>query len=105
MKDMKISTEGKKDASEYSEVMDREQYPYGLKIHFDEKSYKKLGMDDAPEVGKKFMMMAEVEVCDVQMHKYEGDEKKISMGMQIQAIELKESESESKDIASAMYED
>jgi hypothetical protein len=94
MKDMSISIQEKKEESSPSVVDDKPRYPYGLKIHFDPKSFDKLGLEGAPKVGEKFMMMAMVEVCDVHQEKMADDVPEIGVGMQITSLELKESEKE-----------
>lgn len=109
MKDMVITTEEKKDRQEHSIVCDVPKYPYGLKLHFDHESFKKLGMAEPPKVGTKMMVMAYAEVCGVDQQKYEGDVPKISMGLQIMEVELKEKEEnrsedgEKRDVASELY--
>lgn len=100
MKSMMISAEEKKEMM--SESIDPPKYPYGLKIHFNEESFEKLGIED-PKVGEKFMILAMAEVCDVHQNKYEGDVPKICMGMQIMEIELKKDGGEKKDIANELY--
>lgn len=104
MKSLKIEASEKKENAHPSIVADSPQYPYGLKLHFDEMTYKKLELGEVPKVGDKFMVLAYAEVCDVHQNKYEGDQPQISMGMQIMDIELKKKEMEKqRDIASELY--
>lgn len=102
MKDMMISDMEKKENSEHLVMSDEPKYPYGLKLYFDENSYKKLGLSEAPMVGQKFMLIANAEVCEVRQSRYEGDEVKMCMEMQIMEIDIKPKEKE-KDIANELY--
>lgn len=100
MKDMKLE---KGERYGGCETVSEPDYPYGLKVHVDEHSFSKLGLDKAPEVGKTVMIMAEAKVCDV--HQYESDgEAKHSMGLQITAMEVKPAKADDKDIAGSLYD-
>jgi hypothetical protein len=100
---MEISSEEKKEMAQPSVVSSAPKYPYGLKIHFDEDSFSKLGIEP-PKVGTKFMVLAIAEVCDVHQEKYDGDVPRVSVGMQITDIDLKSKEKEeSEDIAGKLY--
>lgn len=94
MKSMVISTEEKKEMASPSVVRETSKYPYGLKIHLDEDSYKKLGMQGTPTVGQKVMILAQAEICDVHSNKYEGDVAEISVSMQITDMDVKSAEKE-----------
>ena len=94
MTDMSVSTEEKKEMAEHSVVRDVEKYPYGLRLHLDSNSYKKLGISEVPTVGDKVAILAYAEVCDVHQNKYEGDEKQVSIGLQITDMEIKEKEND-----------
>ena len=98
-----ITAEEKKNMSIESCVSDRPKYPYGLKLHFNSESFKKLDMSEAPQVGEKYMILAYAEVCDVQQEKYEGDEKSISFGLQIMDIDLKKKNNDDKNHADKLY--
>jgi len=103
LKSMKLSEEDKKEETMPS-VMDRPSYPYGLKIHLSEECVERLGMNEAPQVGSKFMMLAQVEVVDVHQTEKGDDKKYYSMGMQITDMDLqKVKKEESKDTASTLY--
>lgn len=101
MIDMKISDMEKKEMSAPSVLNDTANYPYGLRIHLDPESFKKLGIE-VPEVGEKFLLHATVEVMSVNAESYKGYEKKYSCGLQIMDMELEETEKEN-DAANAIY--
>jgi len=103
VRDMSISPEEKRDEAQPSVVSDSPRYPYGLKIHFDEKSFKKLGLSEVPKVGDKYMILAYAEVCDMHQNKKEGDEMHLSMGMQLTEVEVKKKEKESKTTEQQLY--
>jgi len=105
MKSMVISESEKKDMGEVSAIDDKPKYPYGLKLHLCENCYEKLEFKDIPKLGQKFMMLAEVEVTDIQQNKNKDDRMNISMGLQITQMELKPAEKEKKDVAQALYGD
>lgn len=106
MKDMSISEKEKKDGSVKSVLENNPDYPYGLKITLEPDSYEKLGLKEPPDIGEKFMMLASVEVCSLYSDKSYGDKPRISMGLQIQAMDLrsKEEESEEKSESKSMSE-
>lgn len=107
MKSMMMSESEKKEMNEYSVVSDRPKYPYNLKLRIDPETYKKLEMGEPPKIGEKFMVLAQAEVCEVEMYRKEGDEKEFNIELQITDMDLKSSdqkeESESKDMASKIY--
>jgi len=83
---------------------DKEKYPYGLKLHLDEESFSKLEMKGIPKVGDKYMILAMVEVSDTHKSNSVGDEVKVSMGLQITDLELKEhGEKKEQDTATKLY--
>lgn len=100
MKSMKLS---KKAATEMStpEKMDAPQYPWGLNLSLNDESMKKLAMKTLPEVGKKMMLMAVVEVVRVSENSTQ-DGKRQEMSIQITDMAL-ESYAEKKDAASNLY--
>lgn len=63
------------------------KYPYGLTIHLDELSLKKLGLKELPEVGTMLMLKAKVEVCATSSSETHSGENR-SLGLQICAMEL-----------------
>jgi hypothetical protein len=48
-----------------AEDMDREVYPYGLKIHLQEDEIQALGFSSLPRIGEKLYLKALVDVCEV----------------------------------------
>ena len=99
---MKLSTEDKREDAQPSVVRDTPQYPYGLKIFFDERSYEKLQLSEPPKAGDKIAIIANTFVCEVRQSETEGDVPKYEMSLQITDIGLKqgaldESGSEKKD--------
>jgi hypothetical protein len=78
-----------------------EKYPYGLRIHLDHETVKKLGLKTLPGVKQKFYIEAMAEVCDVHAHESEGEER-ISIGLQICEMGM---EPEKKMSASTLYEE
>lgn len=105
MKSMELSTQEKKDNAIESVVRDRPKYPWGLKISVDQDSYKKLDLKKVPQVGDKMMMLCMVEVCSVSNESYEGDEKNISIGLQITDMDMKDKPEEKKPTESMLYGD
>lgn len=93
MIDMKLSEMEKKE-SEVGSVLDKPSYPYGLRIYLDPESVKKLGLRDC-QVGHKMVLEAVVEVVSVNAEMVKGDEKDVSVGLQILEMDL-ESEEEEK---------
>ncbi len=94
MKSMAISAEEKKEMVAQSVVSSTPKYPYGLKLHIDEETYEKLGIQGTPAVGQKIMILAQAEICDVHMNKYEGDVGELSMSVQITDMDVKPVEKE-----------
>lgn len=103
MKDMSISIEEKKEKAVESPV-ESTDYPYGLKIHLDYETYKKIGFTDAPAVGQKFAVMGYAEVMDVHKEKVQNEDR-MSCTLQITHMDLKkkEQETEKKDQGSILY--
>lgn len=103
--EMRLSDEEKKNMHEHSVLADTPSYPYGLRIELDKNTVKKLGITDAPKVGSEMMIMAKVEVSNVNMTKMQGDEYNMSVSLQITSMglaeenmeDMKEEPSEPKD--------
>lgn len=88
MKNMKLDGKEKRDYMNGPAAQPAApEYPFGLRIHLDNDSIKKLGIEKLPEVGSKMKLMAIVEVCDLSEHKsLYGDNK--SLGLQITDMKL-----------------
>lgn len=69
------------------------QYPYGLALHLDEPTLKKLGIKDIPEVGQKLKLSAIVEVCSTNVNENKSGESRC-LGLQITDMDLQKSKSE-----------
>lgn len=80
-----------------------DKYPYGLRLHLDHETAKKLGLKTIPGVKDKFYIEAMAEVCDVHAHD-NGGEEKMSVGLQIceMGISKKLSKKEASDV---LYEE
>jgi len=103
LKSMKKSEQEKKEDS-VSSVMEKESYPYGLKIHVDEDSYEKLELGSAPSVGTKYTMLAVVEVTDVHQSEKGDDQKYTTVGLQITEMALQPADKEkAKDAGQVLY--
>lgn len=103
LKSMKISLEEKKEQSAPS-VLEREQYPYGLVLHFDEETFKKLGLEDKPEIGQKFAIMGLGEVKSLDQSKGIDDVPRMTMSFQITDVALhKNEEKEEKSMTDSLY--
>lgn len=73
---------------------DSPSYPYGLRINLDEKSLKKLGLKDMPEVGTTLQLDATVEVCDVSINDSASYGENRNLGLQIVSMGLEEGSEE-----------
>lgn len=97
---MRVSDKDKKDLLVPEE---KAAYPYGLRIHLEAKDLEKIGMSGTPEVGVKYMMMAEVEVVSVAIDTEKGDSKEFNTSLQITEMELKEAKAEEKSADAVIY--
>ena len=103
MVSMEKSQESMKDCAPVS--CEHEKYPYGLRIHLDHESMKKLGIKELPKVGDKVMVQAMAIVCDVSDHMMEGkEESRKSMGLQICEMACG-SKSDKKKASDELYEE
>lgn len=80
---MKRSADDRDAANEAapSSMIDEPLYPWGLSINLDEDSLEKLDLE-LPKVGKKFTLVAAVEVTSVSSNASKGGESQ-SVGLQI----------------------
>ena len=96
LKSMKIDEMEKKEDSKRS-VLDRPDYPYGLELHIDERSFEKLGMTEAPDPGQMFMVVAKASVPEVHKSKHANGKDNIHFRLQIQDMDLKPHEEKEQD--------
>lgn len=100
MADMKISEIEKKENASPS-VLDQPNYPYGLRIHIDPETYKKLGLKDC-QVGDKLELEGYGVVMSVNAEEVKGDVKEYSVGIQITDLSVSKEE---KSAESVIYGD
>lgn len=81
----KEGIEGMKNHAMAGEVMEEPLYPYGLKIHLDDESWKKISpaSNVVPQVGEKMHLMINVEVTGVRSEKKQGEESEVYVDLQI----------------------
>ena len=103
LKSMKKSMEEKRDEASPS-VVERDQFPFGLVIQFDEDSFAKLDLPETPEIGMKFTVLARAEVKSLDQTKGVDDVPKMTMSLQITDIGLDPlKEKEIKSAADSLY--
>jgi len=100
MVDMKLSEMEKKEEAQDS-VLERPNYPYGLRLHIDSETYKKLGLGEC-KIGEKLNVKGVGMVMSVSAEEVKGDEKEMSMSLQIVDLELSKEKSE-KSAESVIY--
>jgi len=83
---MKISKEDreKERTPEMSEA-DGPEYPFGLRLHLDSNSLKKLGIENLPETGKEFGIEAKAKVVEVSQR---ADEEYTDKRMELQVTDM-----------------
>lgn len=82
---------------------EQDKYPYGLRIHIDHATAKKLGLKTIPGVKDKFYIEAMAEVCDVHAHESNGEER-MSIGLQICEMGMSKKLSK-KEASDVLYEE
>jgi len=88
MKSMKLTKQETKLQNEPTEIQ-KEEYPYGLRLNLDNDSLKKLGITTLPEVGSYMILMAKIEVLSISENQHEGDEElRRDISIQITDMEL-----------------
>jgi hypothetical protein len=100
MVDLRISEQEKKENSVES-VLEKPNYPYGLRIHIDPETYEKLGLKDC-QVGEKMNLSGVGVVMSVNAEEVSGDEKEYSISVQITDLQL-EKEKKEKSAESIIY--
>lgn len=81
----KEGVEGMKNHAMAGEIMNEPMYPYGLKIHLDDDSWKKIATASnvVPQVGEKMHLMINVEVTGVRSEKTQNEQPEIYVDLQI----------------------
>ena len=88
MKSMVITAKEKKEDSVTS-VVDKPDYPYGLRINLEPEMAARVGLGMETKVGSKMMMMAIVEVTSINKEASEDAGEGFSVGLQITDMEVK----------------
>lgn len=92
MIDMKVTESEKKDNAEVS-ALESSSYPYGLRIYLSPDDVKKLGLKD-PQVGQKLVLEANCEILSVNAEIVKGDEKELSVSLQLKEMSFESEEKE-----------
>ena len=89
MIDMKLSAaESQAATSIESKPGDGPAYPWGLTLHLDTETLKKLGFESPPAVGGEMTLQAKVVVTSVGMNQQQDGDKEQRAELQITAMEL-----------------
>lgn len=102
MKSMKLSKKESKDMAEPMATDEQAAYPYGLSLHLDNETMKKLGMKCMPEAGEVMNLTAKVSVTEVSQSERKGGEPMQRMTLQITDMDLACEEKEN-DVAAKLY--
>lgn len=84
--DMKVSASERKGAERIASS--EEEYPWGLRLHLDDPSLKKLNMESLPAVGDEFMVIAKAKVNSISENESEGEDKSRHLSLQIVEMDL-----------------
>lgn len=102
MPDMRLESDERRDFS--TPKVDAPKYPYGLRIQLTPEEVEKLGMGEAPEVGKKMKIMGMVEIVEVSKDQSEeSDSDKFGFAAQITEMYLEDEDREEKADHSVIY--
>lgn len=101
LKSMKLSQEDRQEMKTAAISPEAPKYPYGLRIHLDTESLKKLGIEKLPELGKQMTLIAIAEVCETTQSESEYGKNKC-MGLQITELAV-EPMAPKKDMAEEIY--
>jgi len=85
--DMKLDPKERKEEQK-SMMVDAPLYPFGTSVDLDNEALSKLGMDELPEVGEEYTLMAKVSVTSVSSNQYGAGEKSRRVCLQITAMGL-----------------
>ncbi len=79
-------------------------YPYGLRVHLDDDSLKKLGLDKLPKVGSSKYLGARVEIVSVsESESRNGDGGNKHRSVELQITDMGLDSDESTDAAETLY--
>lgn len=84
---MALTKKEKSDFKESAVLSEAPRFPWGLSVNLDEDSLKKLNVEDLPEVGDEFEMVATVKATSVSENEDE-DGTRQSVGLQITDMAL-----------------
>lgn len=83
-------TEEEKKEQNGTMMAEAPKYPYGLSISFDPDTVKKLGLNEAPEVGDKVKILADGIIKDVSLESSNQDDtKSYSFTIQLTDVDFK----------------
>jgi len=68
--------------------IERDRYPYGLRIRLENDDLEKLGLEKLPESGARFTVMGDATVIGTNESADEGREKRRSLELQIRKLGL-----------------
>jgi hypothetical protein len=83
---------------------DAPRYPWGLELNLDESAIAKLGLDELPEVGESYTLVAKCDITSAASSKTQGGNSR-RLGLQITAMALEESTEKDGDAAKTLYGD
>lgn len=100
---MKLSkTEAKAMTEPSMSEKDRPRYPWGLTLTLDTDSLDKLGIDDLPEVGESYMLVAKCDVTSCSSNMSEGGSSR-SISLQLTDLALADGD-DTKGKAGTLYD-
>lgn len=86
---MKLPAQASKDPCECLVSPQREEYPWGLRIHLEAEQLAALGIKDLPEVGAEIQIVAIAKVVSASISASEGQSREHrSVGLQLTDMEL-----------------
>ncbi len=85
--------------------IEREQYPYGLRLHLDTEQLSALGIDKLPDVGTEVTISAKGKVTSVNQGASEHNKKVFrNVGIQITDLGLDSAKPQTKKTEQVLYE-
>lgn len=80
---------------------DAPRYPWGLELNLDESAIAKLGLDELPEVGESYMLVAKCDVTSAASNKTQSGNSR-RLGLQITAMAIEDA-GEKGEAAETLY--